>query len=69
MLCLRLAAIKCHARGEPDLLVLSLRAEGRDALLSYSPAWADSHPRTVFLLQEEAAAWARNGQLKLVLPG
>ncbi len=69
VLCLRLAAIKCHARGEPNLQALSLRAQGRDAVLHFSPAWAESHPRTLFLLQEEAAAWARNGSLRLVLPG
>lgn len=69
VLCLRLAVIKCHARGEPDLQALSLRAQAQDAVLGYSPAWAESHPRTLFLLQEEAAAWARNGSLRLALPG
>ena len=69
VLCLRLAAIKCHARGEPDLKVLKLRAQGREALLDFSTAWAETHPRTLFLLQEEAAAWARSGTLRLVLPG
>jgi exopolyphosphatase/guanosine-5'-triphosphate,3'-diphosphate pyrophosphatase len=68
VLCLRLAAIKCHARGEPNLKALSLRAQGRDALLDFSTGWADTHPRTLFLLQEEAAAWARSGTLRLVLP-
>jgi exopolyphosphatase/guanosine-5'-triphosphate,3'-diphosphate pyrophosphatase len=67
VLCLRLAVIKCHARGEPDLRALSLRAQGHDALLCHCAAWAESHPRTVFLLLEVAAAWARNGTLRLVL--
>lgn len=67
-LCLRLAIIKCHARGEIDVKALALRAKGRDALLAHSAAWADTHPRTLFLLIEEAAAWARSGPLRLVLP-
>jgi exopolyphosphatase/guanosine-5'-triphosphate,3'-diphosphate pyrophosphatase len=67
VLCLRLAAIKCHARGEVQASALRLASRGRDALLRYSEAWAESHPRTVFLLQEEVAAWARNGPLRLVL--
>ena len=68
VLCLRLAIIKCHARGEVDVQVLSLRVKGRDALLAYSAAWVESHPRTQFQLVEEAAAWARSGPLRLVLP-
>ena len=69
VLCLRLAAIKCHARGEVHIDALSLRAKGRDALLSFTPAWAEAHPRTLFLLHEEAQSWARNGTLRLQLPG
>jgi len=68
VLCLRLAIIKCHARGEVDVQVLSLRVKGCDALLAYSAAWVESHPRTQFQLVEEAAAWARSGPLRLVLP-
>ncbi len=68
VLCLRLAAIKCHARGNVDPRALSLRAKGRDALLGHGSGWAESHPRTLFLLKEEAAAWARSGPLRLVLP-
>jgi exopolyphosphatase / guanosine-5'-triphosphate,3'-diphosphate pyrophosphatase len=68
VMCLRLAAIKCHARGETSPQVLQLRANGREALLRFSPQWAQTHPRTLFLLQEEAAIWARSGPLRLVLP-
>jgi exopolyphosphatase/guanosine-5'-triphosphate,3'-diphosphate pyrophosphatase len=68
VLCLRLAVIKCHARGDVAPGALTLRPRARDALLSFTPGWAESHPRTLFLLQEEAAAWARNGTLKLQLP-
>ena len=67
VLCLRLAVIKCHARGQTDPKVLSLRARGRDAVLTHTSAWAEANPRTMFLLQEEAASWARNGSLRLSL--
>jgi exopolyphosphatase/guanosine-5'-triphosphate,3'-diphosphate pyrophosphatase len=69
VLCLRLAVIKCHARGEPTSSALKLTARGREAHLAYSAAWAAAHPRTVYLLREEADVWARSGLLKLQLPG
>ena len=68
VICLRLAAIKCHARGEVSSTALSLRAKAREAVLGFNPRWAETHPRTLYLLQEEAAVWARSGPLHLVLP-
>ncbi len=68
VMCLRLAAIKCHARGEVSSKALALRSRGRDALLGFKPEWAELHPRTLFLLREETDIWARSGTLKLVLP-
>ena len=68
VMCLRLAVLKCHARGEVSTQALTLRAEGKNALLRFSPRWAETHPRTLYLLQEEAAGWARSGPLRLVLP-
>jgi exopolyphosphatase / guanosine-5'-triphosphate,3'-diphosphate pyrophosphatase len=68
VLCMRLAIIKCHARGEVDASALRLKRNGTQALLSFTPAWAESHPRTLHLLREEALAWERSGNLKLVLP-
>ena len=67
-LCLRLAVIKCHSRGEVNLQALRLRARGREALLDYSAEWAASRPRTVFLLHEEAETWGRAAPLRLLLP-
>jgi exopolyphosphatase/guanosine-5'-triphosphate,3'-diphosphate pyrophosphatase len=67
-LCLRLAVIKCHARGAVDLHALRLKRDQERALLDFTPAWADSHPRTLHLLQEEAEAWSRQDGLRLVLP-
>jgi exopolyphosphatase/guanosine-5'-triphosphate,3'-diphosphate pyrophosphatase len=68
LLCLRLAVIKCHARGEVDARALDLRARGRDASVRFGPQWAEANPRTLFLLREEALAWARSGPLRLALP-
>jgi exopolyphosphatase / guanosine-5'-triphosphate,3'-diphosphate pyrophosphatase len=68
VLCLRLAAIKCHARGPVNPQALRLARRGADAALEFTPAWADTHPRTLYLLNEEAATWARQGPMKLLLP-
>jgi exopolyphosphatase/guanosine-5'-triphosphate,3'-diphosphate pyrophosphatase len=67
VLCLRLGVIKCHARGEVRSDALSLRRSGNEAVVSFSGEWAQTHPRTLYLLREEAEAWARGGTLKLVL--
>ncbi|HZE91782.1 MAG TPA: Ppx/GppA phosphatase family protein [Rhizobacter sp.] len=69
VLCLRLAIIKCHARGQVDTTALTLQRHGAQAILSFPPYWADAHPRTAFLLQEEANAWDRSGALKLLIKG
>jgi exopolyphosphatase / guanosine-5'-triphosphate,3'-diphosphate pyrophosphatase len=66
-LCLRLAVIKCHARGAIDPKALSLKRDGDNALLGFAPAWAQSNPRTLHLLREEAEAWSRQGPLRLLL--
>lgn len=68
VLCLRLAVIKCHARVEPASKALTLKPRAHDAQLAFSTAWAEAHPRTVFLLREEADVWARSGPMKLLLP-
>lgn len=68
VLCLRLAVVKCHARGPVDRGALTLMPQGRQAHLGYAEAWAASRPRTVYLLRQEAEAWGRNGSLRLVLP-
>jgi exopolyphosphatase/guanosine-5'-triphosphate,3'-diphosphate pyrophosphatase len=67
-LCLRLAVIKCHARGAIDPKALRMKRDGEYALLQFSSTWADGHPRTVHLLGEEADVWSRQGPLRLVLP-
>ena len=67
VLCLRLAIIKCHARGEVDPELLKLRREGGAATLLLPADWVEAHPRTLHLLNEEAAAWERGGPLTLEL--
>ncbi|MBL8330212.1 MAG: Ppx/GppA family phosphatase [Rubrivivax sp.] len=69
VLCLRLAVIRCHARGEsdgPDWVLTRLGADR--ALLSWHPARQMPNPRTLYLLHEEAQAWSRSGALTLQLP-
>lgn len=68
VLCLRLAAIKCHARGAVDPAALTLAVQGREARLDWREGWADTHPRTLFLLRQEAETWGRGGPLALRLP-
>ena len=69
-LCLRLAVIRCHARGiEPTVDYRLSRRNGRVAVLGWEPPGASPHPRTLHLLQEEAQAWDRQGPLKLELNG
>jgi exopolyphosphatase/guanosine-5'-triphosphate,3'-diphosphate pyrophosphatase len=69
VLCLRLAIIKCHARGEVDAGALDLRRSGNEAQLDFPAEWARTHPRTLHLLREEAEAWSRGGTLTLSLRG
>ena len=70
VLALRLAVIKCHARDLVDPKALRLKRDGRQAQLGFRSDWANSHPRTLHLLREEAESWARQDNPKLVLqPG
>ncbi|MCV2367615.1 exopolyphosphatase [Roseateles oligotrophus] len=67
LLSLRLALIKCHARSAVDPQAMRLSRQGRRVQLTLPKNWASEHPRTNFLLQEEAAAWSRSGLLDLNL--
>ena len=69
LLCLRLAIIKCHARGEVSDDAMRLKRDGDRAELGFAPGWTEAHLRTRHLLDEEAAIWARSGPLALVLQG
>lgn len=67
VLCLRLAIVKCHARGpvEPD--ALRLQRKGAVATLSFSKAWEQANPRKLHQIREEVEAWSRSGALRLDL--
>ena len=67
LLCLRLAIIKCHARGDVDAGALRLQRDGAMAELAFPPGWMEDNPRTRHLLDEEVAMWARSGPLALSL--
>jgi exopolyphosphatase/guanosine-5'-triphosphate,3'-diphosphate pyrophosphatase len=67
VLALRLAVIKCHARGPVDGSALRLERSAHGVRLHFTPRWAGTHPRTVYLLQQEALSWARSGVFELVL--
>jgi exopolyphosphatase/guanosine-5'-triphosphate,3'-diphosphate pyrophosphatase len=62
-MCLRLAVIKCHARGPVRTDALRLERRGSTALLRFGDDWADTHPRTLYLLRQEVDAWQRSGPL------
>ncbi len=65
---LRLAVLLCHARQAPELKALTLQREGRKLRLAPEPSWAQRHPRTLYLLQQEREAWERVGALVLEVP-
>jgi exopolyphosphatase / guanosine-5'-triphosphate,3'-diphosphate pyrophosphatase len=68
VLALRLAVIKCHARGAVDARALQLRSDGKDrARLSFSEDWAAAHPRTLYLLEQEVEGWSKSGAYGLTL--
>lgn len=67
VLCLRLAIIKCHARGDIAVDAMRLTRAGTTAQLDFPPGWSEAHPRTRHLLEEEAASWERHGPLRIDL--
>jgi len=67
LLALRLAVIKCHARGEVKPDAMRLTRQGRRVQIRMNPGWAAAHPRALYLLQEEAQAWSRTDLLALEL--
>jgi exopolyphosphatase / guanosine-5'-triphosphate,3'-diphosphate pyrophosphatase len=67
VLCLRLAVLLCHARSLPVLGALTASRHGRTVALAMESAWADAHPRTLFLLREEQAIWERSEVFRLSL--
>jgi exopolyphosphatase / guanosine-5'-triphosphate,3'-diphosphate pyrophosphatase len=67
VLCLRLAIIKCHARGEVDVDAIGLQRSGKTVTVRFSRAWEQANPRKIHLMREEAQAWDDAGPLRLEL--
>lgn len=61
LVALRLAVILCHARKDPSLKGIFLRTGNKDFSLEVPAAWAQTHPQSIYLLQEEATAWQKLG--------
>ena len=59
LLCLRLAVILCHARRDPDLKGLQLRAANHQLMLNLRSDWAENYPQSAHLLREEVVAWQK----------
>ena len=67
VLCLRLAIVKCHARGEVDAGALKLLRNGVVATLGFAEGWEPANPRKLHLIREEVDAWSRVGAIRLEL--
>ncbi|MCE9658489.1 MAG: Ppx/GppA family phosphatase [Burkholderiales bacterium] len=67
LLCLRLAVIVCHARGDVDPGEITLAGGSRQPMLMPAPGWAETHPRALHLLREEVEAWSKTGVLQPAL--
>lgn len=59
LLCLRLAVIFCHARRDPDLKGLQVRAADHQVTLAPRADWAEAYPQSMHLLREEVVAWQK----------
>ncbi|RPE72494.1 exopolyphosphatase/guanosine-5'-triphosphate,3'-diphosphate pyrophosphatase [Tibeticola sediminis] len=70
LMALRLAALLCHARRDPDLEGLTLQFDDRRLrrfVLTAREGWAAAWPQSAHLLHEESLAWQKTPwQLKLV---
>ena len=59
LFCLRLAVILCHARRDPDMKGLQLRAAGRQLTVTLRGDWTKAFPQSTHLLREEVVAWQK----------
>ena len=58
-LCLRLAVILCHARTEIEPPAIALHEQAGQINWHIDAAWRTAFPMSAYLLDEEAAAWAK----------
>lgn len=61
LISLRLAVLLCHARSDPEVsgLVLKASLAQRQFSLSLPPGWASRFPQSAHLLREEGVAWQK----------
>lgn len=59
LLCLRLAVIFCHSRNTPTLNDINLSLRNKTFKLKTSENWAQKHPQTAYLLEEQVIAWQK----------
>jgi exopolyphosphatase/guanosine-5'-triphosphate,3'-diphosphate pyrophosphatase len=72
LMCLRLAIILCHARGEPDLGGMQFQRSTNDPqciALRLRQGWVEAFPQSAHLLREEATAWQKTPWKFTILPG
>ena len=67
LLCLRLAIIKCHARGEVSADAIRLRIEQKNVSLRFPKGWRETKPQSHFLFKEEVQFWERVGPFALTM--
>jgi exopolyphosphatase / guanosine-5'-triphosphate,3'-diphosphate pyrophosphatase len=59
LLCLRLAALFCHARRDADTAGVTLRRTRKGFALELPAGWTRAWPQSAHLLREEAQAWQK----------
>lgn len=59
LMALRLAVQLCHTRRDPQLQGVTLQRSGAECRLATAPGWAQAHPQSARLLEQEAAAWSK----------
>lgn len=58
--CLRLAVILCHSRNKPELSgIQKLQFSDDEIQLTVLDDWAEEHPQSAYLLEEEVIAWKK----------
>jgi len=58
--CLRLAVILCHSRNKPELSgIHQLQFSDNGIQLTVLDDWAEEHPQSAYLLEEEVIAWKK----------
>ncbi|MDR7331328.1 Ppx/GppA phosphatase family protein [Roseateles asaccharophilus] len=67
LIALRLALILCHARTPAAAGTPKLQRAGQQLTLTCPKSWSGEQARTRFLLKEEAEAWAKTGQVELLV--